>query len=338
MANSVPTLTNENYHMFEPSPLETSLAVRTGDVNAFPLMMSARFRSENAGQDYQAQVNQMHAAQIAEAMMAQRTARMGVTTTALKDAAGAPGMVAGLQRMGIVDPSVDLSELSSGADATAAAKRIHDTGLGLGSMAQGGFTGLAPAAATAVGPGVEQGSPALVQAASIRAAASGGANSGKVTGHLDNYGDLTFSGKMLPGETPEAFKARIGGGSAPSPTVMGRPIQQRGGSSGSSVTSLPRATPSNFPAPPPGVLEGDIPGTTTAPASTAQTTTPDNGIAKAQVEEVVRKSLPAIQKANPAAYADIHAAGSINVVPYKGTWGIQGASKTVYPLNGVATQ
>lgn len=359
MANSVPTLTNENWHMFQPSQLETSLAPHVSnpaDPNAFPLMMSARFRNENAGANYQAQVDQMHAAQIAEAMMAQRNARMNTAVTALKDAGQTPGMIAGLQRMGVVDPGIDLSELSSGADQKAAALNMHNVGTGAGAAAQGGITGLTPAVQSAFGPTAGQTlPPAMVQAAGINAngriAASGNTN-GRIKVSI-NDGTPTFSGYVNPGEDPRTAVTRIGGGDNP---ITYRDLVPKKGAAPQSNSGVGGLVPSkgfgtSLP-PAPGFVGGDgtdssitggipqdmMPSTQAPSPTTSQAAAPSSGIAADRVKAAILQALPEIQRANPAAYADIQAAGGINPVPSGGSWGIKGASGKVYPLSGIAAK
>jgi hypothetical protein len=179
MANSVPTLTNENWHMFEPSPIETSLAANV-DNPATPSARGNLFRyqtqSQLSGQRYQDQIDQMHAAQIAQAMMAQQTARNGQMSTSLKDATSAPGMTDVYRQLGILPQGVDTSGFDAGTQAAASSKNMGEAGRGIGSAAMGGITGLAPAAQSVFGPGTDQGPSALEKAAGIRAAASGGNN------------------------------------------------------------------------------------------------------------------------------------------------------------------
>lgn len=327
MANSVPTLTNENWHMFQPSQLETSLATATGNPanpQAFPLMMSARARNEDAGSTYQAQVDQMHATQIAEAMMAQRTARMTAASGMMKSAGETPGMVQALQTGGMIDPGVDLSGIDAGANAKASATNMGTAGRGIGAAAMGGITGLAPAAQSVFGSGADQGPAAIVQAAMVKEAGANGRHAssgagGALRATLNDEGAVNVTGKMLKGETPEDFKARVGGGVAPL-TYIQRAAQARAvrnvGNGG--MTSLPPAQ-QNTP-------QAAAPTAQAAPAATSTDT------AKSQVAAAVQKMLPKIQQTNPAAYADIHAAGAINPVPYRGSWAIQGASGKTYPL------
>lgn len=277
MANSVPTLTNENFHMFEPSPIETSLAANVDN----PMTPSARgnlfrYQTGNAlqGQQYQEQVNQMHAAQIAEAIMAQRTARMTGAATALKDAGQTPGMADVLQRMGLVDPGIDLSPIGNAANAASSAKNMGEAGRGIGSAAMGGITGLAPAAQSVFGPGVGQGPAAIVQAAGVkeagansRAGGAGGLASVSMPVGPPGPNQATVRMKvhpsMIPGLPP--FLANSGG-NLPTASVDG----SDGGDDG--VANNP--------------LLGNIPGTVPPPAigsSTDAATTIRNDIATSKV-------------------------------------------------------
>lgn len=172
MANSVPTLTGENFHIFEPSPIETSLVANVDN----PMTPSARgnlfrYQTQNQlnGQNYQSQVDQMHRAQIAEAMMAQQTSRGSMLATALHDASGAPGTTDILRQLNILPQGVDTGSFDAGTQAAASAKNLGEGGRGLGALGMAGFTGLQPAAQSVAGPGVGQGPSALEKAAVINA-------------------------------------------------------------------------------------------------------------------------------------------------------------------------
>lgn len=315
MVSTVPILTNENFHMFEPSQLETSLANKVGGTSymnpqAFPLMMDARIRGEAANSAYQSQVDQMHRAQIAEAMMAQQTARGAMIAGAMRDAGQTPGMVQALQSGGGggLIPGLDLSGIAAGANAKANATNIGVAGRGLGEMSIGGFTGLQPAAQSVVGPSVGQGDPALVRAAGINA-------NGRIAASGNNPGMVNVTvpqGPVGPNQPTVHFKAPIG-------AVPGLPFV--GGGGNPLAGGDPNAAPygSNIIGNP---LLGGIPGLDpqladkgvaarpagSFPAQPTVTKTPQ------QIQQSVAAALPNIAAYNPIIHADI-IAGAVNGAP-----------------------
>lgn len=320
MANSVPTLTNENFHMFEPSPLETSLASRVGDPanpQMFPLMMDARFRNEAAGQSYQQQIQAMHALQVQEAMAAQATARGGMISTSLKDAGGNPGMTDVLKQLGVIPQGVDTSAFDAATGAGASAKNMGEAGRGIGSAAMGGITGLAPASQSVFGPGAGQGPAAIVQAAQVKEA---GANAR----HASGAGGVTVSMPVgEPGPNQPSVRYKVAPSMVPGLPYMGGRPQPSGssgdegnvgdtgpiGASGAPVVATPAPAP--------------------APAKTA-----------AQVQQSVMAALPSIAANSPAIHADIVAGalnGAPNIVanPHGPGYMIQGA-KGQYSAAGLA--
>ena len=223
MAGNTPSLSTENWHMFAPSPIETSLATAVdnpANPSAFPLLMMYRAQMDNSRGTYQGQLDDMHATQIEQARQAQQTARHGQLITGLKDAAAAPGMVRALQTGGIIPEGMDVSQLDAGANAMASAKMMGDAGRGLGSAAMGGFTGLAPAAQQVFGPGTGQGPAALVQAAAIKGAGRSGGGPSLSYSQDPDTGALTARMNKVPlGTTPDQVKNLMGGG-APMPTTI----------------------------------------------------------------------------------------------------------------------
>lgn len=182
MAGNTPTLTNENYHIFEPSPIETSLASQVDDPakpSAFPLLMSYRARNQISGDQYQSQIDQMHAIQQQQAAANQSAARADNFTKFLKVAGETPGAVAAMVSAGLVPQGADLSGVDAGSNVKAASLNMHNAGTGIGAAAQGGITGLTSAAQMAFGPQAGQTlSPAIVQAAALKAAGHGGGGKG----------------------------------------------------------------------------------------------------------------------------------------------------------------
>lgn len=215
MANSVPSLSNYNYHMFEPSPIETSLAASVDNPatpSAFPLLMAYRAQNQQGNSDYQANIDTMHQIQQQEGANQQDIARRNAFTTALKDIT-TPGQLQVAKQLGVLPSGIDDTQLSGDLQTSMSAKNIGEAGRGLGAAAMGGFTGLAPAAQQTMGPGVEQGPAAIVQAAQIKEAganarhnspgAAGGMMHYSVAGQPDENGIApTVSGKGAPGMIP----------------------------------------------------------------------------------------------------------------------------------------
>lgn len=298
MANSVPTLTNENFHMFEPSPIETSLAANVDN----PMTPSARgnlfrYQAQNQlnGENYQAQIQAMHDAQIREAMMAQQTARGGMISTSLKDASAAPGMTDVLRQLGVLPQGVDTSSFDTGTNLAASSKNMGEAGRGLGSMAMGGFTGLAPAAQSVAGAGVGQGPAAIVQAAQVKEA---GANARHASGGgASGMGTVSMPvGEIGPNQPTVHFKVPLG--SIPGLPFVGKGARSsEGGGDGSADDSAAPMQPTNNPVTP------NLPAPQQAPVKTAQ-----------QVQQSVMAALPSIAANSPAIHADI-VAGALNGAP-----------------------
>lgn len=313
MAGNTPTLTNENYHIFEPSPIETSLASQANALipsNASPMLSYYQARNSMSGNQYQAQLDQMHQIQQQEAAANQSAARADNFTKFLKVAGETPGAVAAMVSAGLVPQGADLSGVDAGSNAKALASNLGNGGRGLGAMAMGGFTGLAPAAQSVAGPGVGQGPSALEKAAAIKSAGHGGGGGGGGSGikfSTDADGVTRASGKALPGETIDQFTQRVNGGN-PLPTFDTVRKSTRPGQ-----TSLPQAPQTGAPV---------------AAKSSGVASGGDN----AGIVQAARKGLVNLQRTNPAGYADVAANKGTAIVPHASGIGAKGASGQVYPL------
>lgn len=212
MAGNSPTLTNENYHMFQPSQIETSLASSVDNPatpSAFPLLMGYRAQNQQAANQYQQQLDGMHQIQMQEAQANQLTARAGAFNTTLKDLTQ-PGAVPMAQQMGLIPQGVDTSQFVQNLTDAANSKNIEGAGRGAGALMSGGATGVAASPTLqALLPGLGQGPAPIVQAAGINAG-------GRVAAAQISQGGVTYSapvGDIGPNQPTAHWKQP--GGTAP---------------------------------------------------------------------------------------------------------------------------
>lgn len=279
MAGNSPTLTNENYHMFEPSPIETSLASSVDNPatpSAFPLLMMYRGQNQDAANQYQQQLNSMHQIQQQEAQANQLTARAGVFDTTLKNLTQ-PGQVSMAQQMGLIPAGVDTSQFVQNLSDASSAKNLEGAGRGGGALAASGMTGIDNSDVLKhLIPGLGQGPAPLVQAAGINAA-------GRVQAAGISGGGVTYS---APIPKPDGTYDPLG------PTAHWKQ---------------------------PGGTAPVIPGSTSLPQAPSSTPSASVGSAPSipAMQARITAALPSVQSSGPSGpstHADI-VAGSVNGKP-----------------------
>jgi hypothetical protein len=217
MANGTPTFTNPNWHEFQPSQIETSLANAVDDPSrpsAFPMLMGYKAQRQGAAQDYTNQISAMHDAQMQEFLANNRLAQGTQFLTGLKDATQ-PSHVGMLQQLGIIPQGMDTSGLVRDLTNATNATNLEKGGRGIGSMATGGITGLTPSI-QGLAPGAVQGVNPLMGAAGINAAGRTGAAliaaNNKPIGTVNHgigNGDF-ITGSIHNGQMPEGVLTSLG--------------------------------------------------------------------------------------------------------------------------------
>lgn len=232
MANSVPSLSNYNYHMFEPSPIETSLAASVDNPatpSAFPLLMAYRAQNQQGNAQYQDNIDQMHQLQAEEGIRAQKTQLANSFLTSLPHLA-LPGAAQAASSAGVLPDGTDLTGLAAGGQQAADAKNMSEMLTGLGHAGQGNVN-VPDATIQPLVPGAHMGpNPLIASTAMKEAGAMSRHNSGEASmkyapslnmGVPGGSGD-SITVKMRPGETPDSIKTRLGVPSLHStPTVPG---------------------------------------------------------------------------------------------------------------------
>ena len=227
MANGAPTFTAENYHLFQPSQIETGLANAVDDParpSAFPMLMSYRAQREGNDANYQSTLDNMHQMQLAEFNQTQQNNGRTQMLTGLKDAK-TPGEIAVMKQLGIIPQGIDTSQWEQNLTDDTAATNVGNAGRGLGPLLQGG-TNIPDTTLQRFVPGATSGTPAIVQAARENSA-------GRVAAAGIGQGGVTYSapvGDIGPNQATAHWKQPAGTG----PIVPGN-------------TSLPPAPGSSTP-------------------------------------------------------------------------------------------
>ena len=247
------TLSNQNWHMFEPSPIETQLALADPVKNPRAVALLGGYQAErqNNQATYEAQLDAMHAQQIQMAQAAAAQHQQEQSLKLLVDGGKSPGLLAAARSSPSLTSLVpsDTSALEAGAQAAATSANVKSFGQGAGAAAQGGITGLTALAPQALGVPLQQGAPALVQAAQIKEA---GANARHATGDAGS-GAPRVTARIDPFTNTVAYNVAPPKGGALTPDMLLGAIPQ--GTDGKPMTRLPQAPSRN-----PNVLTGGLPG------------------------------------------------------------------------------
>lgn len=344
MAGNVP---NASWHMYEPSPIETQLAMADPRVNPRAAVMHAGYMFERQAQQgaYDAQLAEQRAQQLAEFQETQRNNRATALNTALQHLGATPGGVALLRQLPGVGEGlqgVDSSAFEAGAAQAAQAKQVGEAGRGIGSMAGAGIggTALLDAASRVLGGGqVVQGDHPLVAAARIRAAASGSRGGGGggarepevkydfAPGSQSVHTTITGGGRR--GQVTPEFAARA--------IEQGRQFQQQAQGAAQAAGQSNNAQDRSA-----RVLGGQPRSMTSlslaSPAATNSAINPFQGSAPSQAAPQAASQqsgvLQRFKQQNPAGYADVQQAamraGRIEQRNQGGRIGIVGASGNTY--------
>ena len=200
MANT--SLANANYHLYEPSSIETSLAANVDNVHnpsAFPLLMMYRAQNQEAGQQYGQQLEQQRQDQMS---LANQNYAAAMQKNAV-DAAGHLGVAGAGEAMQPLFPNLNFAPGAAAANQRAVAGNVKDVGVGLGGAGNAGVTGLAPYAAQALpGANLQDGVNPRVAAAQVASSNRRDPYAATATG-VDNQGNQ-ISAPIPPGSNASA--------------------------------------------------------------------------------------------------------------------------------------
>ena len=318
MAGNIPSLTNQNYHMYEPSPIETSLASSADALQpnvAMPLLMSYRAQNQMRSQQYQDNIDQMHQIQQTEGNRAYENQRSQNFTNLLEKVKD-PGAAKLAYSSGLLPQGADPTSWISGLQANSDATNTEKSGRGYGPLAAGNINLTGNPGFNAAFPGAVQGVNPQIGAATINAngrvaaAQEGGAPKLSINPW---DGSTTLSGKMQPGENTQQAQLRMNGGQN-LVTGQQQAIQKAADAKaarlgGGGATSLP-------PAPTDTAMTGQ-------PSPSTAGNTPPPQPAPTMSSTQSQTALTNMQISNPKAYQDIvararHSGGSVKVVPLSG--------------------